>query len=64
MKYNTTIKLIGIFLLVSGWFIVVTALAMLRRASSESAFMLAGGAVEGVGAALLFLAHRNVRGDR
>ena len=59
----TTIKLTGIFLLLSGWVIILAALALLQRASQVE-FALAGGAVEAVGAALLFRAHRMTIGDR
>ena len=64
MKYNTTIKLTGIFLLLSGWVIVLAALALLERGGPQSGFALAGGAVEVVGAALLFRAHRIPIGER
>ena len=48
------IKLTAFFLLVSGWFIVLAAIAMLR---SSAGFVIAGVAIEILGLALLFRAH-------
>jgi len=58
------IKLTGVFLLISGWIIVLAALAVLPPGAAESGFALAGGAVEAVGAALLFRAHASASGAR
>jgi hypothetical protein len=61
VKYNTDIKLTGIFLLISGWAIVLAALALLGRGGAQAAFAAAGAAVEAVGLALLFRAHAGAR---
>ena len=57
MPYNTEIKLTGIFLLLSGWIIVLAALAALPRGGAQSGFAAAGGGVELAGLILLFRAH-------
>jgi len=58
VKYNTTIKLIGLFLLLSGWVIVLASLALLRQPPAKAEFLLAGCAVELAGLTLLTLGHR------
>jgi hypothetical protein len=57
VPYNTEIKVTGIFLLLSGWIIVLASLAVLPRGGAQSGFAAAGGAVEGAGLILLFRAH-------
>jgi hypothetical protein len=53
-----TIKITGVFLLVSGWSIVLAAVAMLRPGAAQGAFAVAGAVVEALGLALLLRAHR------
>ena len=64
VTYNTTIKITGIFLLISGWLIVLTAVALLPQGGPLSAFLGAGMVVESLGLVLLFRAHRMAPGDR
>jgi hypothetical protein len=56
-------KLGGFLLLLSGWGIVVAALAMLHGAAT-SGFILAGAAVEILGFVLVARAHLSVDEDR
>jgi hypothetical protein len=48
----------GFALLLSGWAIVLTALALLAAEAPRIAFVLAGIGVEAVGLALVIRAHR------
>lgn len=57
MSYNTAIKLTGVFLLISGWGIVLAAIALLGRGGAQVAFAASGGVVELGGLALLARAH-------
>jgi|HubBroStandDraft_6_1064221.scaffolds.fasta_scaffold6246229_1 hypothetical protein len=57
-------KLAGFLLLLSGWGICMTALALLPSLSARLAFLLAGMGIEAVGLALLGRAHIPVREDR
>ena len=50
-------KLAGFLLLVAGWAIVVSALALLPSAGPRTAFVLAGMAVELLGLALAVRSH-------
>jgi hypothetical protein len=50
-------KLAGFLLLIAGWLIVVTALAILGATHARAGFVLAGVAVEVLGLALVFRAH-------
>ena len=54
-------KLMALLLLVSGWGIVLAALALLPE-STRAAFVLAGVAIEALGLALAFRAHLPPRG--
>jgi len=56
-------KILGFVLLVSGWAIVLTAVALLREDVPRAAFVLAGIGVEVVGLALLIRAHPIRRGE-
>ncbi|MGZ4732552.1 MAG: hypothetical protein ACXVZH_10465 [Terriglobales bacterium] len=47
----------GFLLLVAGWIIVVSALALLASTAAQTAFVLAGFAVEGMGLVLVFRWH-------
>lgn len=57
-------KLAGFLLLLSGWGIVMTAVAILPSASARAGFFLAGIAVEAVGLMLAVRSHLPVREDR
>jgi hypothetical protein len=57
-------KFTGVFLLLSGWAIVLAAFGLLSQTPPAAAFALAGAGVEGFGMALLFRAHRAPREDR
>lgn len=50
-------KLAGILLLLAGWGIVLSALALLRSMSALIAFVVAGTAVEWLGLSLMFRSH-------
>ncbi len=56
MPYNTAIKLTGIFLIISGWIIMLSSIALLGG-GARTEFAAAGGAVEAGGLALLCRAH-------
>jgi hypothetical protein len=56
-------KILGFLLLVSGWAIVLTAVALLARDVPRAAFVLAGIGVEVVGFTLLVRAHPGPRGE-
>jgi len=58
------IKVTGIFLLVSGWIIVLAAVSLLPQGPLLNGFVTAGILVEGVGLALLFRSHIVTPGDR
>lgn len=57
-------KIAGFFLLLSGWFLVLAALALLKPGPSLNAFVLAAVAVEIVGLTLVARSHLMARGDR
>jgi hypothetical protein len=50
-------KLTGLLLLVGGWIIVLTAVALLPPSPSQVGFVLVALAVEALGLALVFRAH-------
>ena len=54
-------RLVGFFLLVGGWVIVLAALMMLPGSAARIAFVTAGIAVETLGWALLIYSHGIVR---
>jgi hypothetical protein len=54
---GSSMKLIGFLLLLTGWFLVLTALEMLRAATPRALFILAGLAIEVLGLVLVFRAH-------
>jgi len=56
-------KLAGLLLLVTGWCLVLTALAILPSVASRNAFVLAGFGVEILGLALTARAHRTPAED-
>jgi hypothetical protein len=49
-------KLVGFFLLLAGWFVVLASLEMLKAATPRALFVLAGFAIEVLGLALVFRA--------
>jgi hypothetical protein len=53
-------KLAGILLLLAGWGIVLSALALLRSMSALTGFVVAGIAVELLGLLLMFRSHLHV----
>lgn len=57
-------KLAGFLLLLSGWLIVVAAMALLPQATARGGFVLAGLAVEAIGLVVAVRAHRILRGPR
>ena len=57
-------KLAGFLLLLSGWVICLTALALLPSMSTRLGFLLAGIAIEGAGLAIAARAHIPVKEDR
>ena len=57
-------KILGFLLLVSGWTITLTAVALLTQDAPRAAFVLSGVGVEIVGFALVVRAHSVPRGDR
>jgi VIT1/CCC1 family predicted Fe2+/Mn2+ transporter len=57
-------KAAGFFLLVAGWLLVLAALIMLRSINAQTAFVLAGLAVEVLGLVLAVRAHLAPRPDR
>jgi len=57
-------KILGFLLLLSGWAIVLTAVALLTQDVPRAAFVLAGIGVEIVGLALVIRAHPVQRVER
>jgi len=57
-------KIAGFLLLLSGWFLVLAALVLLKAGLSLNAFVLAASCVEIVGLALVARAHLMARGNR
>ena len=53
-------KLAGVLLLLAGWGIVLSALALLRSMPALTAFVVAGTAVEWLGLFLMFRSHLRV----
>ena len=56
-------KILGFLLLLSGWAIALTAVALLTRDAPRVAFVLAGVGVEILGVALVIRAHSIHRGE-
>ncbi len=50
-------RLLGFFLVPAGWIIVLAAVALLRAAAPEGAFMLAGIVIQAAGLTLVFRFH-------
>lgn len=58
------LKVAGLFLLLSGWALVVAALALLGSAPARTGFVMAGIGVEIVGMILVARSHLPIREDR
>jgi hypothetical protein len=56
-------KVAGFLLLVSGWALVLTAIALLAAAGPRAAFLLAGVGVEGLGLVLVAPSHLTPKED-
>jgi len=56
-------KFLGFLLLLAGWGIVLTAVALLGTAGARAAFVLAGMGVEILGLVLVIRAHPAPRGE-
>ena len=56
-------KILGFFLLVSGWLLVLFAIMLLGQPAPRAAFVLAGAGVEIVGLVLVIRAHPLTRGE-
>jgi hypothetical protein len=57
-------KVAGFLLLLSGWILVVAAIALLAATGPRSAFLLAGIGVEALGLALVARSHLTPKEDR
>jgi len=57
-------KLAGFLLLVAGWAIVISAVALLASAPQRAGFVLAGIGVEALGLVLAVRSHLVLSGDR
>jgi hypothetical protein len=57
-------KIAGFLLLLSGWLLILAAVALLPVGAIRNAFALAGGSVEGLGLTLAVRSHLPVRSDR
>jgi hypothetical protein len=57
-------KFLGFLLLLAGWGIVLTAVALLGTSAARAAFVLAGVGVEILGLVLVIRAHPAPRGER
>lgn len=58
------VKLASIFLLLTGWVIVLAALILLAPALPRTSFVLAGLGVEALGLTLLVRSHLSMRTER
>lgn len=61
---HRSMKILGLLLLLSGWGLVLSALALLRSPAPRAGFIAAALAIEAVGLVVMFLAHLQPRGDR
>jgi hypothetical protein len=57
-------KFVGFLLLLTGWFLVLSAIVLLASPSSRAGFVLAGVAVEALGLTLVIRSHLIVREDK
>ncbi len=56
-------KLAGLLLMVAGWIIAVTAIALIPKVNARAAFLIAGIAVEALGIALAVRGHHPLRSE-
>jgi hypothetical protein len=61
---EASMKILGFTLLLSGWGIAFTSVALLATGTARVAFVLAGLGVEAIGLALVARAHPLPRGSR
>jgi len=59
--HGALLKLIGTLLLLSGWFLVLAALVMLRTFAQRAGFITAAMGIEALGLALLIHAHMSMQ---
>ncbi len=57
-------KLAGMFLLLAGWLLVVSAIVLFPTPGARAAFVLAGLAVEALGLALGFRSHATWKAEQ
>jgi hypothetical protein len=57
-------KIAGFLLLLSGWVLILAAIALLPVGAIRTAFAAAGASVEGLGLVLAVRSHLPVRSDR
>jgi hypothetical protein len=57
-------RLAGLLLLLAGWGIVLSAVALLKSPAARSAFAISGVGVEAMGLALVIRSHIAPRGER
>jgi hypothetical protein len=57
-------KFVGFLLLLTGWFLVLSAIALLGSATSRAGFVVAGIVVEALGLTLVIRSHLIVREDK
>ena len=62
--YHTHMKLAGFLLLLAGWAIVLTAVALLKTVPAQGGFVLAGAGVEAMGLTLAFRSHMTHRVEK
>jgi hypothetical protein len=59
--HGALLKLIGTLLLLSGWFLVLAALVMLRTFAQRASFIVAGMGIEILGLVLLMQAYTSLQ---
>jgi hypothetical protein len=57
-------KIAGFLLLLAGWLLILSALALLARSGPRNAFLLAGSGVELLGLVLFVRSHIALKEDR
>jgi hypothetical protein len=57
-------KIAGFLLLLAGWLLILSALALLASSGPRSAFLLAGSGVELLGLVLFVRSHLTLKEDR
>ena len=59
---TNSMKILGFLLLITGWLLVISALAILAQETARGAFVIAGLGVEITGLVLVIRAHPKARG--